>query len=83
MIGNAFMLMFVGMSVVFVFLVLLNQAMSLLAYCTHEHTRREKAALAEEELARRRSRKNKSIDTGDIDTRTTVISAAVHAFRST
>jgi sodium pump decarboxylase gamma subunit len=82
MIGNAFMLMFVGMSVVFVFLVLLNQAMSLLAYCTHEHTRREKAALAEEELARR-SKKNKSIDTGDIDTRTTVISAAVHAFRST
>ena len=82
MIGNAVMLMFVGMSVVFVFLVLLNQAMSLLAYCTHEHTRREKAALAEEELARR-SKKNKSIDTGDIDTRTTVISAAVHAFRST
>ena len=82
MIGNAVILMFVGMSVVFVFLVLLNQAMSLLAYCTHEHTRREKAALAEEELARR-SKKNKSIDTGDIDTRTTVISAAVHAFRST
>tara|TARA_Y100000031_G_scaffold51965_1_gene59568 strand:- start:265 stop:513 length:249 start_codon:yes stop_codon:yes gene_type:complete len=82
MIGNAFMLMFVGMSVVFVFLVLLNQAMSLLAYCTHEHTRREKAALAEEELARR-SKKNKSIDTGDIDTRTAVISAAVQAFRST
>ena len=82
MIGNAFMLMFVGMSVVFVFLVLLNLAMSLLAYCTHEHTRREKAALAEEELARR-SKKNKSIDTGDMDTRTTVISAAVHAFRST
>ena len=82
MIGSAVMLMFVGMSVVFVFLVLLNLAMSLLAYCTHEHTRREKAALAEEELARR-SKKNKSIDTGDIDTRTTVISAAVHAFRST
>ena len=82
MIGNAVMLMFVGMSVVFVFLVLLNLAMSLLAYCTHEHTRREKAALAEEELARR-SKKNKSIDTGDIDTQTAVISAAVHAFRST
>ena len=82
MIGNAFMLIFVGMSVVFVFLVLLNLAMSLLAYCTHEHTRREKAALAEEELARR-SKKNKSIDTGDIDTQTAVISAAVHAFRST
>ena len=82
MIGNAVILMFVGMSVVFVFLVLLNLAMSLLAYCTHEHTRREKAALAEEELARR-SKKNKSIDTGDMDTRTTVISAAVHAFRST
>tara|TARA_Y100000294_G_scaffold94402_1_gene87865 strand:+ start:199 stop:447 length:249 start_codon:yes stop_codon:yes gene_type:complete len=82
MIGNAFMLMFVGMSVVFVFLVLLNLAMSLLAYCTHEHTRREKAALAEEELARK-SKKNKNIDPGDIDTQTAVISAAVHAFRST
>ncbi len=82
MIGNAVMLMFVGMSVVFVFLVLLNLAMSLLAYCTREHTRREEVALAEEELARRRKKK-KSINTGDIDTQTAVISAAVHAFRST
>ncbi len=82
MINNAFMLMFVGMSVVFVFLVLLNLAMSLLAYCTREHTRREEVALAEEELARRRKKK-KSIDTGDIGTQTAVISAAVHAFRST
>ncbi len=81
MISNAVMLMFVGMSVVFVFLVLLNLAMSLLAYCTREHTRREEVALAEEELARRRKKK-KSIDTGDIDTQTAVISAAVHAFRS-
>ncbi|MGR3304493.1 MAG: OadG family protein [Candidatus Scalindua sp.] len=82
MIGNAVMLMFVGMSVVFVFLVLLNLAMSLLAYCTREHTRREEVALAEEELARKRKKK-KTIDTGDIDTQTAVISAAVHAFRST
>ena len=82
MVGNAVMLMFVGMSVVFVFLVLLNVAMSLLAYCTREHTHREEAALAEEELARRRKKK-KSIDTGDIGTQTAVISAAVHAFRST
>ncbi len=82
MIGNAVMLMFVGMSVVFVFLVLLNLAMSLLAYCTREHTRREEAALAEEELACRRKKK-KSIDTGDTGTQAAVISAAVHAFRST
>ena len=82
MIGNAVMLMFVGMSVVFVFLVLLNLAMSLLAYCTREHTRREEVALAEEELARRRKKK-KSIDVGDIGIQTAVISAAVHAFRST
>ncbi len=82
MIGNAVVLMFVGMSVVFVFLVLLNLALSLLAYCTHEHTRREEAVLAEEELARR-SKKKKSIDTGgDLDTQSAVISAAVHAFRS-
>ena len=80
MIGNAVMLMLVGMSVVFVFLVLLNLAMSLLAYCTREHTRREELALAEEELARRQ--KKKSINTGDIETQTAVISAAVHAFRS-
>lgn len=80
MIGNAVMLMFVGMSVVFVFLVLLNLAMSLLAYCTREHTRREEVALAEEELARRQ--KKKSINTGDIETQTAVISAAVHAFRN-
>ncbi len=82
MIGNAVMLMFVGMSVVFVFLVLLSLAMSLLAYCTREHTRREEVALAEEDLARKQ-KKNKIINTGDIDTQTAVISAAVHAFRST
>ena len=82
MIGNAVMLMFVGMSVVFVFLVLLNLAMSLLAYCTREHTRREEVALAEEDLARKQ-KKNKIINTGDIDTQTAVISAAVRAFRST
>jgi sodium pump decarboxylase gamma subunit len=81
MIGNAVVLMFVGMSVVFVFLVLLNLAMSLLAYCTHEHTRSEEAVLAEEELARR-SKKKGSIDTG-IGTQSAVISAAVHVFRST
>ena len=82
MVGSAVMLMFVGVSVVFVFLVLLNLAMSLLAYCTREHTRSEEVALAEEELARRRKKK-KSIDTGDTGTQTAVISAAVHAFRST
>ena len=82
MIGNALMLMFVGMSVVFIFLVLLNLTMSLLAYCTRGHTSREQAALAEEELARKRKKKI-STDTGDIVTQTTVISAAVHAFRST
>ena len=81
MIGNAVMLMLVGMSVVFIFLVLLNLAMSLLAYCTREHTQREEVALAEEELARKRKKK-KSIDTGDIGTQTAVISAAVHTFRS-
>ena len=81
MIANAIMLMFVGMSVVFVFLVLLNLAMTLLAYLTREHTRREEVALAEEELARR-NKKKKNIDTGDIGTQTAVISAAVHAFRS-
>ncbi len=81
MIGNTVMLMFVGMTVVFIFLVLLNMAISLLAYCTSEHTRKEEMALAEEEFARR-IKKKKSIDTGGINTQTAVISAAVHAFRS-
>jgi len=79
MISDAVMLMLVGMGVVFVFLVLLNIAISLLAYCTREHTRKEETALAEEELARR---KKKSIDTGDSGIQTAVISAAVHAYRS-
>jgi sodium pump decarboxylase gamma subunit len=79
MISDAVMLMLVGMGVVFVFLVLLNIAISLLAYCTREHTRKEETALAEEELARR---KKKSTDTGDSGIQTAVISAAVHAYRS-
>lgn len=81
MIGNAVMLMLVGMGVVFIFLVLLNIAVSLLAYCTREHTRKEEAALAEEDIARRKKKK-KGIDTGDGSIQTAVISAAVHAYRS-
>ncbi len=79
MIGDAVLLMLCGMGVVFVFLVLLNIAISLLAYCTRKHTREEEAALAEEELARR---KKKSPDTGSSNIQAAVISAAVHAFRS-
>jgi len=79
MISDAVMLMLVGMGVVFVFLVLLNIAISLLAYCTREHTRKEETALAEEELARR---KKKSTDTGNSGIQAAVISAAVHAYRN-
>ncbi|MEK6766944.1 MAG: OadG family transporter subunit [Planctomycetota bacterium] len=81
MIGNAVMLMFVGMGVVYIFLVLLNLVVSLLAYCTREHTRKEESALAEEELARRRKKK-KGIDARSGSIQTAVISAAVHAYRS-
>ena len=81
MIGNAFMLMFIGMGVVFLFLVLLNFAISLLTYCTREHTNREEAALAEAELARRRKKK-KGMETGDTSIETAVISAAIHACRN-
>ena len=81
MVDDAVLLMIVGMSVVYVFLVILNLAMSLLAYCMREHTRMEEAALAEEEIARRKKKK-KRIDAGDIGTQTAVISAAIHAFRS-
>ncbi len=79
MIGDAVLLMLCGMGVVFVFLVLLNISISLLAYCTRRHTSEEEISLAEEALARR---KKKSPDTGDSILQTTVISAAVHAFRS-
>ena len=79
MISDAVMLMLVGMGVVFVFLVLLNIAISLLTYSTRKHTSKEETTLAEEELARR---KKKSTDTGDSGIQTAVISAAVHAYRS-
>lgn len=81
MIGNAIMLMFIGMGIVFVFLVLLNAAISLLEYLTREHTRKEESALAEAELARKK-KKRKSIVTGDNRVQTAVISAAIHAYRS-
>ena len=38
MIGNAIMLMFIGMGIVFIFLVLLNFAISILERFTREHT---------------------------------------------
>jgi len=81
MIGNAVMLMLIGMGVVFVFLVLLNAAISLLEFFTREHTQREESALAEAELARKKKRK-KSIETGDSSIQTAVISAAIHAYRN-
>ncbi len=83
MISNAIMLMFIGMGIVFVFLVLLNVAISLLEYFTREHTRKEETALAEAELARKKKKKRKSIATGDSSVQTAVISAAIHAYRNT
>ncbi len=82
MIGDAVLLMLIGMGVVFVFLVFLNIAISVLAYFTREHTRKEENILAEEELARRKKKK-KSTDTEESDIKTAVISAAVHAYRNT
>jgi sodium pump decarboxylase gamma subunit len=82
MIGNAIMLMFIGMGIVFIFLVLLNAAITLLEYLTREHTRKEESALAEAELARKKKKKKKSIATGDSSVQTAVISAAIHAYRS-
>jgi sodium pump decarboxylase gamma subunit len=81
MIGNAIMLMFIGMGIVFIFLVLLNIAISLLERLTREHTRNEESALAEAEFARKR-KKNKSRASGDSSVQTAVISAAVHAYRN-
>ncbi len=82
MISNAIMLMFVGMGIVFVFLILLNYAMSLLEYITREHTRNEESALAEAELARKKKKKAKAMKTGDNSEQTAVISAAIHAYRN-
>ena len=82
MIGNAIMLMFIGMGIVFVFLVLLNIAISSLEFLTREHTSKEETALAEEELARRKKKKRKSIETGDSSVQTAVITAAIHTYRN-
>ena len=82
MISNAIMLMFIGMGIVFVFLVLLNIAMSLLEFFTREHTRMEETDLAEAELARRKKKKRNSIETGDSSVQTAVISAAIHTYRN-
>ncbi len=82
MIGNAIMLMFVGMGVVFVFLVLLNVAISSLEFFTREHTRGEESALAEAEIARKKKKKKKSIEKTDSGIPTAAISAAVHAYRN-
>ena len=82
MIGNAIMLMFIGMGIVFIFLVLLNIAISLLERFTREHTSNEESAIAEAELARKKKKNKKSRVSGDISVQTAVISAAVHAYRN-
>jgi len=82
MIGNAIMLMFVGMGIVFIFLVLLNIAMSVLERLTKEHTLKEESDLAEAELARKRKKNKKRRVSGDTSIQTAVISAAVHAYRN-
>lgn len=82
MIGNAIMLMFIGMGIVYIFLVLLNGAISLIEYFTREHTRREETALAEAELALKKKKNKKSMAAGDRSVHTAVISAAIHAFRN-
>jgi len=82
MIGNSILLMFVGMGVVFLFLVLLNIAISILTYFTREHTQKEETALEEAELARRQKKKKKGIKAEDSSVNTAVIAAAVHAYRN-
>ncbi len=82
MIGNAIMLMFIGMGIVFIFLVLLNVAISLLERLIREHTRKEGTALAEAEIARKRKKNKKSRTSSDSSVQTAVISAAVHAYRN-
>ena len=80
MISDAIILMVFGMGVVFVFLVLLNFAISLLAYFTREYTLKEEASIAEEERARREKKKGRP-NIKDSTVPIAVISAAVHAYR--
>lgn len=54
MIGNAIMLMFIGMGIVFIFLVLLNIAISLLERLTRAHRRKEESDIVDAELARKK-----------------------------
>jgi len=82
MIGNAMMLMFIGMGIVFIFLVLLNIAISLLERLTRAHRRKEESAIVDAELARKKKKIRKSVVTGDNSVQTAVISAAVHAYRN-
>jgi sodium pump decarboxylase gamma subunit len=82
MISNAIMLMFIGMGIVFIFLVLLNIAISLLERFTREHTLKEETSIAEAELARKKKKNKKSRVSGDSSVQTVVISAAVHAYRN-
>ena len=82
MIGNAIMLMIIGMGIVFIFLVLLNVAISLLERLTREHTLKEETALAEAELAHKKKKSRKNIGISGSSVQTAVISAAVHAYRN-
>ncbi len=82
MIGNAIMLMFIGMGIVFIFLVLLNFAIFILERFTREHTRKEESDLAEAELARKKKKNRKKGVSGDSDIQTAVITAAIHAYRN-
>lgn len=70
------------MGVVYLFLVLLNLAISLLTYFTREHTLLEEATLVEEERARRQKKKKRIIKTEDCGINTAVIAAALHAYRN-
>ncbi len=79
MIGNAIMLMFIGMGIVFIFLVLLNFAISILERFTREHTRKEESDLAEAELARKKKKNRKKTVSRDGDIQTPHSTTAIHA----
>ncbi|MGL1902254.1 MAG: OadG family protein [Fibrobacterales bacterium] len=60
MIQDGIMVMLIGMSIVFVFLVLLNIAINILTSLTKEHAQKEQDAIAAEERALREKKALKS-----------------------
>ncbi len=79
MITDAFILMIVGMGVVFTFLILLELSINALGTVYKDHALKEEADIAAQEALQRKKKTPLTQDDGSL---IAVISAAIHAFRS-